>query len=83
VVAGLAGPEGLNALAADLEGLADGIEATGSQIKFAVLGATFIARRERQALGLGHLLRGIDRELGKEGRTLGVRDRERMLRHGA
>ena len=83
VVAGLAGPEGLNALAADLQGLAAGIEATGSQIKFAVLGATFIARRERQTLGLRHLLRGIDRELGKEGRTLGVRDRERMLRHGA
>jgi adenylate kinase family enzyme len=83
VVAGLAGDDRMNALAADLKGLADSIEATGSQIKFAVLGATFVARREQQVLGLRHLLRGVDRELGKEGRTLGSRDRERMLRHGA
>ena len=44
------------------------IELSGAQIKNAVLAAIFIARRRRQPVGVEQLIRGIDRELGKEGR---------------
>ncbi len=79
VTAGLAGPERAAALEADLRVLAEGVEATGAQIKYAVLTALFRARREEAALGLPHLFRGLERELGKEGRSLSARDRERIL----
>jgi adenylate kinase family enzyme len=79
VLTGLEGPERFAAMRVDLTSLADTIEVTGAQIKFAVLGAIFIARREGKELGLAHLLRGLERELGKEGRSLGARDRRRML----
>jgi adenylate kinase family enzyme len=69
------------ALDAPIKTLADSVEATGAQIKFAVLGAGFAARREGGPLELRHLLRGLDRELGKEGRALGTRERERILNH--
>ncbi len=62
-----------------LDGLAEAIEATGAQIKYAVLTALFAARRDASPVGLPHLLRGLERELMKEGRALSDRDRERLL----
>jgi hypothetical protein len=71
----------LKNLAQDLKALAAELELTGAQIKFAVLAATFIARRDRKPLAMPHLLRGIDRELMKEGRCLSEREWERLLKH--
>lgn len=80
VIAGLAGSERADAMLDDLKMLAESIEVTGAQIKFAVLGAMFIAKRAGQTLEMTHVLRGLERELAKEGRALGTRDRTRMLR---
>jgi hypothetical protein len=74
----LCGQERLAELSGGLEALAREVEATGAQIKFAVLAAVFAAQREGQPLGLPHLLRGLDRELIKEGRALSARERERI-----
>jgi hypothetical protein len=56
------------------------LETTGAQIKFAVLAALFVARAEKQPLGVRHLLTGLDRELSKEGGVIGPRERERVLK---
>ncbi|MCX6243082.1 MAG: ATP-binding protein [Bacteroidetes bacterium] len=61
--------------------LASQVEITGAQIKFAVLSAAFSAKREQKPIGMAHLLRGIERELMKEGRTLGKLEREKLLSH--
>jgi SpoVK/Ycf46/Vps4 family AAA+-type ATPase len=66
---------------ADLKQLASTIELTGAQIKYAVLAAVFAARRDSARIGMKHLLRGIDRELMKEGRVLSQRERERFADH--
>jgi adenylate kinase family enzyme len=81
VVRGLAGEDRAAALGGALEVLAEAIEATGAQIKFAILGALFVAQREGAPLAARHLLRGLERELAKEGRGLSARDRERILAH--
>lgn len=81
VVAGLAGPDRTEALAPGLQSLAEAVDATGAKIKYAVLGALFAAQRDAAPLELRHLLRGLERELGKEGRVLNARDRERILSH--
>jgi hypothetical protein len=47
------------------------LEVTGAQIKMAVLSALFIARKDNKPLSTAHLLRGLERELAKEGRGLG------------
>ena len=65
-----------------LEALATLVELTGAQIKYAVLAAIFAAKRDDQPPGLKHLLRGVDRELMKEGRTLSERERRRLNEHG-
>jgi adenylate kinase family enzyme len=85
----MAGPQALKSngnkagtLKQRLEVVANGIELTGAQIKYAVLAALFTARRDRQPLGMKHILRGIDRELMKEGRVLTQRERERLQVHG-
>jgi SpoVK/Ycf46/Vps4 family AAA+-type ATPase len=83
VLTGLEGEERVEPMRDDLKSLADSIEVTGAQIKFAILGAIFIARRAGKELDMSHLLRGLERELAKEGRTLGIRDRKRMLRNEA
>jgi hypothetical protein len=57
-------------------------EATGAQIKFAVLAGLFAARAESKPLNARHLLTGLDRELGKEGRAIGPKERERILKLG-
>jgi hypothetical protein len=47
------------------------LEVTGAQIKMAVLSALFMSRKDNKPLETGHLLRGLERELAKEGRGLG------------
>ncbi len=81
VVAALAGDATLGRLEPDLRGISASVDSTGAQIKYAVLNAIFISKRESSEMALSHLLRGLERELAKEGRALGSRDRERMLRH--
>lgn len=78
IVNGLAGPEIMESIARELKVLGTDIELTGAQIKFAVLAAVFIARRERKSLSMSHLLQGVDRELMKQGRALSTRERERL-----
>ncbi|MGA9772080.1 MAG: ATP-binding protein [Blastocatellia bacterium] len=82
VVGELAGEDRFAHLAGDLQMISELIETTGAQIKYAMLNAMFICKRERKPLSLDHLLRGLERELMKEGRALTRRDRERMLRNG-
>jgi len=55
-------------------------DVTGAQIKFAVLAALFAARAENKPLSVQHLLTGLDRELAKEGRAIGPRERDKILR---
>jgi len=78
LVTSLAGAETCTRLRRELQQLAPDVDATGSQIKFGLLGALFGARREGRPLGLDHLLRGLNRELTKEGRGLSNRERERI-----
>jgi MoxR-like ATPase len=78
LVAELVDGETATRLASTLHRLAESIEATGAQIKYAVLTAVFAARRDGAPVGLTHLLRGLERELIKEGRALTERDRERL-----
>lgn len=81
LVTELAGAEAAKPLQPALAALAGGFEATGAQIKYAVLAALFEAQRENQPLATRHLLHGLERELAKEGRSIGPRDRERILKH--
>jgi adenylate kinase family enzyme len=78
LVGELAGSEAATRLAPALHRLAESIEATGAQIKYAVLTALFASRRDGMPVGMSHLLRGLERELIKEGRALTERDRERL-----
>ncbi len=81
VVRALAGEDRMRALDPALRSLSEAIDTTGAQIKFGILGAMFGAKREGVPLELRHLLRGLERELAKEGRMLGARERERILSH--
>ena len=81
ILAELGGAGRAEALADELALLAETVETTGAQIKNAVLAAIFVARRAGGALGLPHLVRGLERELAKEGRALGTKTRERMRQH--
>ena len=56
------------------------VDLSGAQIKDAVLASIFAARRRREPLAMPHLLQGLERELGKEGRALGSREQERLLK---
>jgi hypothetical protein len=76
----LDGKERADALAPGLESLAASIDATGAQIKYAVLAGIFSARRLEEPLGVAHLVAGLERELVKEGRSLSDRERERLQR---
>jgi SpoVK/Ycf46/Vps4 family AAA+-type ATPase len=80
LVTALAGVERADALVGAFELLSTATEATGAQIKFAVLGAWFAARADNQPLNVRHLLTGLDRELAKEGRAIGPRERDQILR---
>jgi ATP-dependent 26S proteasome regulatory subunit len=65
----------------DIKSIATDIELTGSQIKFAILASIFAAKRKRKGLKISHLLKGIDRELMKEGRSLSKSEREKLLKN--
>lgn len=78
-VARLGGLEIAAALESQLTQLAASVELTGAQIKAAVLHAAFGARHDAIPMTLAHLLRGLERELLKEGRTLQARARERLV----
>ena len=77
----LSGDEALKRLETTIEVLAATVELSGVQIKNAVLASVFVARRSREPLAMAHLLRGMERELSKEGRSVGTRERERLMRH--
>jgi hypothetical protein len=57
------------------------LDLSGAQIKNVVLAATFMARSERSELAAPHLVRGLERELDKDGRALDRRERERLVLH--
>jgi ATPase family associated with various cellular activities (AAA) len=61
--------------------LGTSLEITGAQIKTTLLAAYFAAERQGAPLDPAAILRAAERELMKEGRTLGVRDRERIRAH--
>lgn len=66
MIAALCGAAQAARLKPRLDALAE-IEATGAQIKNAVLSAHFAASRDGKAIDLSHLVSGIDREFRKEG----------------
>lgn len=70
IVRELSSPEAMQSLDLPLQQLAERIELTGAQIKNAVLSAVFLSQKEAQALAIPHILRGIERELMKEGRHI-------------
>lgn len=78
LIAAMAGPEAGVRLAPAVESLSTMVDATGAQIKFAILNAVFAAQAENKPVHVRHLLDGLNRELGKEGRTVGLRERERI-----
>ena len=77
----LTGTKTLEEVSPVLRFLSASVQATGAQIKNAVLGALFISQRESRKLSVEYLLRGLERELSKEGRSLSPREREMILNH--
>lgn len=75
-------PDRTAALAGLWPVLGHAIDLTGAQIKTTLLAAHFAAGRQDQPLGPAQILRAVERELLKEGRSLGPRDRERIMAHG-
>ena len=67
IVRELAGEERELALAAGLEQAAVRVEASGAQIKNAVLAAMFRARQAGRPLGVEELRHGLERELSNQG----------------
>jgi len=80
LITALVDEESARSLSEAIELLSNTTEVTGAQIKFAVLAALFSARAERKSLSARHLLIGLDRELAKEGRAIGPRERDKILR---
>ena len=74
VLAAIAG-DAMTPLDGALDALAGAIELTGAQIKYAALAALLAARRDQHPIRADHLLRGVDRELQKDGRSLTERER--------
>ncbi len=70
IIAVLCGEETAMGLQSIVAKLSSSMELTGAQIKQAVLSAVFIAQREGQQIQGSHLLRGIEREMAKEGKAL-------------
>jgi hypothetical protein len=79
IITELAGAEVAAGLDPSLERLAGEVSLTGAQIKYAILAALFVARREQQPLNIDHVLRGLNRELLKEGRALNDREQEKLI----
>lgn len=76
----LCGPDALRGLEPTLALLAQSVDVSGAQIKNTLLAALFIAKRTRRPLDIDAIMRGLDRELGKEGRALSDRERARLRR---
>jgi SpoVK/Ycf46/Vps4 family AAA+-type ATPase len=79
----ICGEETAARLSASLPAFASAVDVSGAQIKLAVLAALFGARREGGPVSARHLANGVARELLKDGRSLSVRDRERLVGDGA
>ena len=58
------------------------LDLSGAQIKNAILAALFVSRSETRPLAVQHVIRGLERELEKDGRSLDLRERERLASHG-
>ncbi len=71
IIRELSGEETAAGLDAQLLQLSEIIEITGAQIKQAVLSALFMARKENTTINSSHLVKGLERELSKEGKGLG------------
>lgn len=78
LLAEIAGPESLVAMVEPLRQVATMLELTGAQIKYAVLSAVFVARREGKPLNISHVLKGVERELAKEGKGLSPETGKRL-----
>lgn len=76
----LAGEDTWARLQPGVAAVAASVEATGAQIKFAVLSALLLAEHDGGHLDLRHLLAGLARELQKDGRPFGEREQARLLR---
>ncbi len=74
-------PERAEVLAGLWPILGASLEITGAQIKTTLLSAFFAAARRDEPLGPAAILRAAERELMKEGRVLGTRERERIRAH--
>lgn len=61
--------------------LGQSLDITGAQIKTVLLSAWFAGQREGAPLDPPAILRAAERELMKEGRALGARERERIRNH--
>lgn len=62
-----------------IDRVADAVELSGAQIKGAVLSARLGALRAQSSVATAHMIRGIERELEKDGRNLSARDKKRLL----
>ena len=82
IVRELAGETTAQELAPALESLAQVVDASGAQIKLSVLASLFLSRQDGKPLALDHLVRGVTRELAKEGRGISPAERERIVSHG-
>jgi hypothetical protein len=81
VVGTLVGVERRRTLEPTLAALAESVDMSGAEIKNALLGAIFIARRHNRSLSMRELLVACTRELQKSGRVIGSSERERLLRY--
>jgi hypothetical protein len=47
-----------------------------------MMSAHFAASRRGAPIGVADIVAGLDRELGKEGRSINAEERRRLARHG-
>jgi adenylate kinase family enzyme len=66
----LSGPETTITLDKDFQILSEIVELTGAQIKFTLLSAMFMAHQDQTAMTQNHILRGLEKEMMKEGRPV-------------
>ncbi|MEO1515420.1 MAG: ATP-binding protein [Bacteroidota bacterium] len=83
VMGDVLGQEALQQLTPQLHTLAESLELTGAQIKYAFLSALFVARQQKEALALPHLLQGIEREMMKEGRGISQQQRQQLQKNSS
>ena len=66
-----------------LAAIAPGIELSPAQIRNAAITAAYAAlARKSSSIGASDIMAGLERELGKDGRTLGMAQRKRLESHG-